>query len=93
MNGLLTMCSNLAFLEAEPEPKMEGYIFGLSPQLLLDSLILLLAVGFMFFVLSYFLFNPARELLNKRREKIANEMADAAKEKTDAENYKAEYEA
>ena len=93
MNGLLTKCSTLAFLEAEAEPKMEGYIFGLSPQLLLDSLILLLAVGFMFFVLSYFLFNPARELLNKRREKIANEMADAAKEETDAENYKAEYEA
>ena len=93
MNGLLTMCSNLAFLEAEAEPKMEGYIFGLSPQLILDSLILLLAVGFMFFVLSYFLFNPARDLLNKRREKIANEMADAEKEKADAESYKAEYEA
>ena len=93
MNGLLTMCSKFAFLEAEAEPKMEGYIFGLSPQLILDSLILLLAVGFMFFVLSYLLFNPARELLNKRREKIANEMADAAKEKADAESYKAEYEA
>ena len=93
MNGLLTMCSKLAFLEAEAEPKMEGYIFGLSPQLLLDSLILLLAVGFMFFILSYLLFNPARAMLNKRREKIANEMADAAKEKADAENFKAEYEA
>ena len=93
MNGLLTMCSKFAFLEAEAEPKMEGYIFGLSPQLILDSLILLLAVGFMFFVLSYLLFNPARDMLNKRREKIANEMADAAKEKADAESYKAEYEA
>ena len=93
MNGLLTMCSNLVFLVAEAEPKMEGYIFGLTPQLLLDSLILLLAVGFMFFLLSYLLFNPARELLNKRREKIANEMADAAKEKADAESFKAEYDA
>ena len=93
MNGLLTRCSNLAFLAAEAEPKMEGYIFGLSPQLLLDSIILILAVGFMFFLLSYLLFNPARELLNKRREKIANEMADAAKEKADAENFKAEYDA
>jgi len=93
VNGLLTMCSNLVFLVAEAEPKMEGYIFGLTPQLLLDSLILLLAVGFMFFLLSYLLFNPARELLNKRREKIANEMADAAKEKADAESFKAEYDA
>ncbi len=93
MNGLLTKCSTLAFLEAEAEPKMEGYIFGLTPQLLLDSLILLLAVGFMFFLLSYLLFNPARDLLNKRREKIANEMADAAKEKADAESFKAEYDA
>jgi len=93
VNGLLTLCSNFAFLAAEAEPKMEGYIFGLTPQLLLDSLILLLAVGFMFFFLSYLLFNPARELLNKRREKIANEMAEAAKEKADAENFKAEYDA
>lgn len=93
MNGLITVCSNLAFLEAEAEPKMEGYIFGLSSQLLLDSLILLLAVGFMFVLLSYLLFNPARDLLNKRREKIANEMAEAAREKAEAESFKAEYDA
>ena len=93
MNGLFTVGSNLAFLEAAAEPKMEGYIFGLSPQLLLDALILLLAVGFMFFLLSYLLFNPARDMLNKRREKIAKEMADAAMEKADAEQFKAEYDA
>ncbi len=93
MDGLFTAGARLAFLEAEAEPSMEGYIFGLSPQLLLDSLILLLAVGFMFVLLSYLLFNPARDLLNKRREKIANEMAEAAKEKEDAESFKAEYDA
>lgn len=93
MNGLFTAGSQLVFLETEAEPSMEGYIFGLSPQLLLDSLILLLAVGFMFVLLSYLLFNPARDLLNKRREKIANEMAEAAKEKAEAESFKTEYEA
>lgn len=93
MDGLLTVCSNLAFLEAEAEPKMEGYIFGLTPQLLLDALILLLAVGFMFVLLSYLLFNPARDMLNKRREKIAKEMEEAAQERDDAAQFKAEYDA
>lgn len=93
MDGFLTVCSNLAFLEAEAEPKMEGYIFGLTPQLLLDALILLLAVGFMFVLLSYLLFNPARDMLNKRREKIAKEMEEAAQEKADAVQFKSEYDA
>ncbi|MCH5273679.1 MAG: F0F1 ATP synthase subunit B [Lachnospiraceae bacterium] len=72
---------------------MEGYIFGLTPQLLLDALILLLAVGFMFVLLSYLLFNPARDMLNKRREKIAKEMEEAAQERDDAAQFKAEYDA
>lgn len=92
MSELVTSVSKLAFFEKEVEP-MEGYIFGLTPQLLLDALILLLAVGFMFFILSYFLFNPARDLLNKRREMIAKNMEDAEKERKDAEAFKAEYDA
>ncbi len=91
MSGSVTVFGRLAFFAKEAEPKMEGYIFGLTPQLLLDALILLLAVGFMFFLLSYLLFNPARDLLNKRRELIRKNMEDAAKERTDAINFKAEY--
>lgn len=93
MNGTLTVFSKLAFLAEEAEPKLEGYIFGLSPQLILDAVILMLAVGFMFFLLSYLLFNPARELLNKRRELIRKNMEDAEKERKDAEQFKAEYDA
>jgi len=93
VNGTLTVFSKLAFLAEEAEPKLEGYIFGLSPQLILDAVILMLAVGFMFFLLSYLLFNPARELLNKRRELIRKNMEDAEKERKDAEQFKAEYDA
>lgn len=93
MSGLGNVFSKLVFLAEEAEPEMDGYIFGLSPQLLLDALILLLAVGFMFFFLSYLLFNPARDLLNKRRELIKKNMEDAEKERMDAEEYKAEYDA
>lgn len=91
MGGFITVLQSLPFLEAEAEPKMEGYIFGLTPQLLLDALILLLAVGVMFFLLSYLLFNPARKLLNDRRARIAKEMEDAAKEKSEAEQEKLLY--
>ena len=92
MGGFITVFQRAAFLEAEAEPKMEGYIFGLTPQLLLDALILLLAVGVMFFLLSYLLFNPARKLLNERRAKIAKEMEDAAKDKAEAGQQKLVYE-
>ena len=48
---------------------MEPYLFDLTPQLLSDSILTLLAVIALFFCLSYFLFNPAREMLRKRSEK------------------------
>ena len=38
-------------------------IFGLDAQLIADAVILALAVGFLFFLLSALLFNPARELM------------------------------
>ena len=71
---------------------MEGRIFGLDAQLLQDTVILLLAVFFLFILLSYLVFNPARELLRKRREKIAGEMETAEREKADAIQMKIVYE-
>lgn len=71
---------------------MEGRIFGLDAQLLQDTVILLLAVFFLFILLSYLVFNPARELLRKRREKIAGEMETAEREKADAIQMKSVYE-
>ena len=49
-------------------------IFGLDAQLIADAVILALAVGFLFFLMSFLLFNPARELMKKRQDKIREEM-------------------
>ena len=67
------------------------YIFGLDPQLLVDSAITILAMFFVFLLLSYLLFNPARNLMEKRQEGIREQMETAAREKQDALQFKAEY--
>ena len=67
------------------------YIFGLDPQLLVDSAITILARFFVFLLLSYLLFNPARNLMEKRQEGIREQMETAAREKQDAIQFKAEY--
>ena len=69
------------------------YIFGLDPQLLIDSCITILAMVALFFFLSYMLFNPARNLLEKRQAHIKEQLDTAAKEKQDAIEFKAEYDA
>lgn len=71
---------------------MQGYIFGLDAQLIWDTVILLMAVFFLFILLSYLVFNPARELLRKRHEKIAGEMETAEKNMREAVQMKDEYE-
>ena len=67
------------------------YIFGLDPQLLVDSAITILAMFFVFLLLSYLLFNPARNLMERRQEGIREQMETAAREKQDAIQFKAEY--
>ena len=67
------------------------YIFGLDPQLLVDSAITILAMFFVFLLLSYLLFNPARNLMEKRQGGIREQMETAAREKQDAIQFKAEY--
>ena len=67
------------------------YIFGLDPQLLVDSAITILAMFFVFLLLSYLLFNPARNLMEKLQEGIREQMETAAREKQDAIQFKAEY--
>ena len=67
------------------------YIFGLDPQLLVDSAITILAMFFVFLLLSSLLFNPARNLMEKRQEGIREQMETAAREKQDAIQFKAEY--
>lgn len=67
------------------------YIFGLDPQLLVNAVITIIAMFALFLLLSYLLFNPARNLLEKRQNGIREQMETAAREKEDAIKFKAEY--
>ena len=75
------------------ESVLKDRIFGLDFQTLFDAAIQIIAVGFLFFFLSYVLWNPARNLINKRREKIKNEMDTAKADMEKAGSMKSEYEA
>lgn len=67
-------------------------LFDLDMQLVQDSVLLAIAIFFLFLALSYLLFNPVRQMLADRKLKIQTELDDAAADKTDAEALKAEYE-
>lgn len=74
--------------ESEMTPRM----FGLDFQLLFDSGLTLLAVFTLFFVLGYFLFNPARKVLEDRKNRIATDIETAENDKKEALELKKEYE-
>ena len=92
MSNLLS--SGLLFLtETTGEPEMKDKIFALDWQLIFDAVIVACAVFFLFFLLSYLVFTPARDLMQKRRDMIAQSIADADKEKEEALAFKKEYDA
>ena len=45
-------------------------MFNLDAQLLFDTVLLAVAVFFLFMLMSYLLFNPARKLLKDRQDRI-----------------------
>ena len=53
-------------------------LIGFDPQLLHDSILTGINIFILFFLLSYLLFNPVRDVLEKRKQKIAQELAAAA---------------
>ncbi len=67
-------------------------LFDLDLQLLADSVLLVISIFVLYILLSYLLFNPARNLLKNRQEKIKNDIDTAAKDKEEAAKMKAEYE-
>jgi F-type H+-transporting ATPase subunit b len=67
-------------------------LFNLDPQLLHDAVLLAIAIFVMFTLLSYLLFNPARDFLKKREERVKDNIDSAQKAKEDAEKLRAEYE-
>ena len=68
-------------------------LFNLDAQLLQDSILLAISIFFLFLIMSYNLFNPAREFLEARKARIRGELEDAANDKEAAAKLKAEYEA
>ena len=71
---------------------MDSYLFDLTPQLLHDAVLSMIAVFTLFLVASHFLFNPVRDMLKKRREKIKSERSDAKQSRDEALSLKETYE-
>ena len=68
-------------------------LINFDPQLINDVLITGVNIFILFFAMSYFLFDPARDFLEKRRQRIANDLETAKSSKEDAVALKAENEA
>lgn len=68
-------------------------LFDLDWQLVADASLMIIAIFFLFLVMSYFLFNPARKMLEGRKEKIRNELDSAAQDMEEAKRLREEYEA
>ncbi len=66
-------------------------LFQLDAQLIHDTVLLALSVFLMFVLLSYLLFNPARDFLKKRQEHIQEDLNLAKQEKEDALNLKKQF--
>ena len=71
---------------------MDARLFNLDPQLLHDAVLLAIAIFVLFTLLSYLLFNPARDLLKKREERVKDNIDSAEKAKADADALRADYE-
>lgn len=70
----------------------QTFLFNLDAQLLFDTILLAVSVFFLFLLMSYLLFNPARKLLKGRQERIDNDINSAKEDKESAAALKAEYE-
>lgn len=70
----------------------QTFLFNLDAQLLFDTVLLAVAVFFLFLAMSYLLFNPARKLLKDRQNRIDNDINTAKEDKESAAALKAEYE-
>lgn len=74
------------------EAQSMSRLFDLDWQLIADSCLMIIAIFVLFLAMSYFLFNPARNMLNSRKEKIQNELETAKREMEEASKLKEEYE-
>lgn len=68
-------------------------LFDLDWQLVADAVLMIIAIFFLFLIMSYFLFNPVRKMLNGRKEKIQGELETAKQDMEEAQKLRGEYEA
>ncbi len=68
-------------------------LFNLDAQLLHDTVLMAIAIFFLFFFMSKLLFNPVRKMLQDRQAKIEGDIKSAESDKEAAKALKAEYEA
>ena len=66
-------------------------LFTLDAQFLFDTVVMALSMLVMFSLLSYFLFNPVRDMLEKRKQRVADDQETAKREKEEAIAFKEEY--
>ncbi len=88
IQGLSTFAKATPLLAKEVD---DTRIFGIDSQLLADAAIMALAMMVLFTLLSFLLFNPARELLEKRQQKIDDDLKNASESKEKMEELKLEY--
>lgn len=91
MSGIMSGAGMSFLFLADAAEKPTGEIFRLDATLIINGAILALAVFALFVLLSYLLFNPARDLLQKRQDRIKEQMDSAAKDEADAKQFKEEY--
>ena len=70
----------------------QTFLFNLDAQLVFDAILLAVAVFFLFLLMSYLLFNPARKLLKDRQDRIEGDINTAREDKESAAALKAQYE-
>jgi len=70
---------------------LDGRLFTLDAQFLFDTVVMALSMLVMFSLLSYFLFNPVRDMLEKRKQRVADDQETAKREKEEAIAFKEEY--
>lgn len=92
-NLIASMYNSTVLATGTKDTSLVNRIFGLDMQLLVDVAIMGLAIFVLFLILSYLLFNPARELLQKRQDRIKEEMDSSAKDKREAAQLRTNYEA
>ena len=66
-------------------------LITLDAQFLIDTVVMALSMLVMFALLSYFLFNPVRDMLEKRKQRVFEDHETAKREKDDAIAFKEEY--